>query len=413
GPVNFLAFLDNDSSCYAQELQVDGTPYLLYNNGAQLDAGVQSIAPPADGYNSTQGWGQSTIYRSTWYTFTAPASGDVMISGTDVNYSSKMAVYETSNCGDYSQYNLIGANDNGVLFGSTAAPEWVVCGLTPGQTYYLLHSSQSSWTSAGTYSIALTELDFNAGSLTGVIDACIGDTVDLFNAISNYDTQYGTWYDLSNTSQMVSANDFATTVLASQVYDFEYRVELGCSFDSIVGQVEIYPPSSAGIDGSINVCKNEPTNLFYGLTGNIDLGGVWYDPQDNAVTSDIPSAGTIPGQFNYDYVAGNGVCPDDTALVVVIVNPSCDWLSVENVEIEGISVYPNPTSDVLNIVSAGEHDALSVSVIDVNGRIVKASNDKLAAGSSVQVNVSDLTTGVYLVELYNGSIKNTYRIVVQ
>ncbi|SFT79282.1 Por secretion system C-terminal sorting domain-containing protein [Lishizhenia tianjinensis] len=411
GPVNFLAFLDNDSSCFAQELQVDGNPYILYNNGAQLDAGIQTIAPPASGFYETDGWGNQNMYRTTWYTFTAPASGDVMISGTDVNFSGKMAVYESANCADYNQFNLIGANDNGVLFSSTAAPEWVVCGLTPNQTYYLLHSSNSN--SQGNFSIRLTELDFNAGTTTGVIDACIGDTVDLFNSITNYDVQYGRWIDLANTSQMVSQNDFATTVLASQVYDFEYRVELGCSYDSIIGQVKIFPNSSAGEDGSVTVCKNEPINLFYGLTGNVDLGGTWYDPQDQPVSGNIPSAGTVPGQFNYDYVAGNGVCPDDTALVVVIVNPSCDWLSVENVEIEGVTVYPNPTSDVLNIVSAGEHDDLAISVIDVNGRIVRSSSEKLVAGGSVQLNVADLNTGVYLVELHNGAIKNTYRIVVQ
>ncbi|SFT79264.1 Por secretion system C-terminal sorting domain-containing protein [Lishizhenia tianjinensis] len=411
GPVNFLASLDNDSPCFAQELQVDGTPYILYNNGAQVDAGIQTIAPPASGFYETTGWGNQNMYKTTWYTFTAPASGDVMIAGTDLNFPGKMAVYETSDCADYAQFNLVGANDNGVLFTNTGAPEWVVCGLTPNQTYYLLHSSNSN--TQGNFSIRLTTLDFNAGNVAGVIDACIGDTVDLFNSITNYDVQYGRWIDLANTSQMVTQNDFATTVLAAQQYDFEYRVELGCSYDSIIGKVKVYPLSSAGNDGSINVCKNEPVNLYHGLTGSVDLDGVWYDPQDNVVNSDIPSSGTIPGQFNYDYIAGNGICPDDTAIMVVIVNPVCDWLSVENVEIQGVTVYPNPTSDVLNIVSAGEHDDLAISVIDVNGRIVRSSSEKLVAGGSVQLNVADLNTGVYLVELHNGAIKNTYRIVVQ
>ncbi|SFT79312.1 Por secretion system C-terminal sorting domain-containing protein [Lishizhenia tianjinensis] len=413
GPVNFLAFLDNDSSCFAQELQVNGSAYILYNNGAQNDPGIAAIEPPTDGFYSTQGWGQSQIYRSTWYTFTAPASGDMMITGTDVNYLSKMAVYETTNCGDYSQYNLIGANDNGVLFGNTNAPEWAVCGLTPGQTYYLLHSAQYSYTGAGTYSIRLEELDFNAGSATGIVDACIGDTVDLFNGITGYDVQYGTWIDLANTSQLITANDFATTVLASQVYDFEYRVELGCSYDSVVGQVQIYPPSSAGEDGSINVCKNEPINLFTGLSGNVDLGGTWYDPQDAVVNSNIPASGTIPGQFNYDYIAGNGVCPDDTALVVVIVDAGCDFLGLNEEMIEGISVYPNPTSGILNITSSGQHEELNVSIVDVNGRIVLDNNDKLSSNSEIKLNLEGLTTGVYMIQLSNENTKNTYRIIVQ
>ncbi|SFT79327.1 Por secretion system C-terminal sorting domain-containing protein [Lishizhenia tianjinensis] len=411
GPVNFLAFLDNDSSCYAQELQVNGLPYLLYNNGAQLDPGVSGIAPPATGFNTTDGWGNQNMYRTTWYTFTAPASGDVMISGTDVNFSGKMAVYETTNCGDYNQYNLIGANDNGVLFSSTAAPEWVVCGLTPGQTYYLLHSANFS--TQGNFSIRLTEIDFNAGTATGIVDACIGDTVSLFNSIAGYDIEYGNWIDLANTGQFQSDSLFATTVLASQVYNFEYRVQLGCSYDSVIGQVEIYPPSSAGNDGSINVCKNEPINLYSGLTGNVDLGGTWYDPQDNALTSDIPPAGTIPGQFNYDYVAGNGVCPDDTSLVVVIVNPSCDWLGLVENTIEGISLYPNPTQGIVNLVSEGEHEDFDIHVIDVNGRVVFRASDKLNAGTEMKLDLSDLTSGVYLIQLSNQTSKNTLRIVIE
>ncbi|MDX1444986.1 T9SS type A sorting domain-containing protein, partial [Lishizhenia sp.] len=411
GPINFLAFMDNDSSCFAQELQVDGNPYLLYNNGAQLDAGVQAIAPPATGYYETDGWYNQNMYRTTWYTFTAPASGDVMISGTDVNWSGKMAVYETTDCGDYNQFNLIGANDNGVLFGNTAAPEWAVCGLTPGQTYYLLHSS--NYNSQGNFSIRLTGLDFEAGTNTGVVDACIGDTVDLFNGITGYDVQYGVWNDLANTAQMVSPNDFATSVLAAQTYDFEYRVSLGCSYDSIVAQVKIFPPSSAGNDGSINVCMNQPINLTAGLSGNADLGGTWYDPQDVEITQSLPLAGNFPGQFNYDYVAGNGVCPDDTALVVVIVDGSCDWMGLDDVEIEGISVFPNPTSDVLNITSVGNHEALNAQIVDVNGRIVSIANETLVAGGALTLPVEGLETGVYILKLYNNSIENSFRVVIK
>ena len=412
GPINFLAFLDNDSSCYAQDLQVNDQTYILYNNGAQLDPGVQAIAPPAGNYNGTQAWGTSTIYKSTWYSFTAPASGDVMITGSDLNNNAKMAVYSTTDCGDYNQYTLEGANDNGVLFGSTSAAEWTVCGLTPGDTYYLLHSTDYSWTT-GNFSIRLKELDFEAGTATGIVDACIGDTVDLFNAITGYELEYGSWIDLANTSQMVNGDEFATSVLASQVYDFEYRVQLGCSFDSIVGQVEIYPLSSAGQNGSIDVCLNQPLNLESGLIGNVDLGGDWFDPQDNLVDSDLPSAGSTPGQFNYDYIAGNGVCPDDTALVVVNVNPTCDYLGLEENMIQGIDVYPNPANDLLNIQSNGEHEALNVAILDVNGKIVLASSEELVTGNNISLNISTLAKGVYMVELYNNNVKNTYRVVVQ
>ena len=124
-------------------------------------------------------------------------------------------------------------------------------------------------------------------------------------------------------------------------------------------------------------------------------------------------AGNFPGQFNYDYVAGNGVCPDDTALVVVIIDGVCDWLAIEDAQIEGINVYPNPASDVLNITSQGNHEALNAQIIDVNGRLVATAKETLVAGGALTLPVDGLETGVYILKLYNNSIENSFRVVIK
>ena len=413
GPINVVFCLDNDTVCNAPEIPVDGSVYTFSNSGAGVEPGAQGIAPPASGWTSTTGWGNSTMHSTTWYTFVAPATGDVLITGTDLNEDTKMAVYSSTGCSDYANFTLEGANDDGVLFGTTPAPEWTVCGLTPGETYYIVHSKEYSWQADGLFTIRLQELDFNAGTTEPIVNACLGDTVDLFNSISGYELEYGTWYDLQNTAQLLLPSNFTTGVLASQVYDFEYRVQLGCAFDSVIGQVEIYPPSSAGQDGAIDVCKNQPLILENGLSGNADLGGDWYDPQDNVITDPTPAAGNVPGSFNYDYITGNGVCPDDTALVVVNINPTCDYLGLEDYKIEGLSVYPNPTSDVLNINSVGQHGALNAELIDMNGRIVMVSPKTLSAGQTLTLSIDGLETGVYMLRLHNDEVENTFRVVVQ
>jgi hypothetical protein len=211
---------------------------------------------------------------------------------------------------------------------TSAAPYFSICGLTPGAQYYLVHDSWSTVTT-GVYSIMMTPINLEAGTTNGILDVCTGDTVDLYNGITGYDMG-GTW-----TEEIATANFadplFPTAGLAYQVFNFEYRVTEGCAYDTIIQQVEIYGPSSAGTDGTMTVCMNEPIDLLAGLGGNVDLGGTWYDPTNTPLPGSDIVASNIPGQFNYDYITSNGVCPEDTANVVVTVDPGCDYLNLQEI----------------------------------------------------------------------------------
>ena len=408
GPASALIPALNDSTCFAVDLATDGTVYQFNNLNTGVSPGEAAIAPPATGFQTPDGWGNSTLVETTWFTFTAPASGNLLISGLDNNQTTKMAVYEVTDCGDYNTFTLVGANDDDIEVPFQNAPLYIQCGLTPGAQYYLLHSNEFTFTQ-NNYSIALTEIDFNAGSFVSDLDACIGDTVDMFNTITGYDVEYGTWLENQFTAQL---NDefFATTVLAPNTYAFEYRVERQCAYDSITSNVTIFPLSNAGQDGNITVCLNEPTNLFSALSGSADLGGTWFDPQDAALPNATPSASSIPGQFNYDYIVGNGVCPDDTSLVVVTVDATCDYIGLDENKLEGIVIYPNPAVDMITIASQN-NEVLNVEITDMNGRVVYTTNEEVSFGTELIINVSSFEKGVYMINLYNGSVINTYRVV--
>ncbi len=407
GPASAIIPALNDSTCFAVDLATDGTVYQFNNLNTGVSPGEAAIAPPATGFNTPDGWGNSTLVETTWFTFTAPASGNLLISGLDNNQTTKMAVYEVTDCGDYNTFTLVGANDDNIEAFSNA-PSYIQCGLTPGAQYYLLHSNEFTFTQ-NNYSIALTEIDFNAGSFVSDLDACIGDTVDMFNTITGYDVEYGTWLENQFTAQL---NDefFATTVLAPNTYAFEYRVERQCAYDSITSNVTIFPLSSAGQDGSATVCLNEPINLFDALNGVVNFGGIWYDPQDAALIGATPSASSIPGQFNYDYIVGNGVCPDDTSLVVITVDGTCDYLGLDENKLEGITVFPNPTSDIVTIASENS-EVLNVQITDIKGRVVYTSNEKLTFGTELAINVEAFEKGIYMINLRNEKVTNTYRLV--
>jgi hypothetical protein len=77
-------------------------------------------------------------------------------------------------------------------------------------------------------------------------------------------------------------------------------------------------------------------------------------------------------------------------------------LSNDKFNSESISIYPNPATDVLNI--SGVEGVTSLVINDINGRTIKTVND------ASSINVSDLTAGVYFVNITseNGNVTKKF-----
>jgi LysM repeat protein len=171
--------------------------------------------------------------------------------------------------------------------------------------------------------------------------------------------------------------------------------------------------SSAGEDGSITACLHEPVDLLAGLDGNVDLSGTWYDPSNVAIANSQITTGGFGGNYNYDYIAGNGVCPNDTANVVVIVDASCDFLDITEETFAGIQVYPNPTNGVVFVAASNNAGNFSYEVTDANGRVIAEAINGVTAAATTSIDLSKVETGVYFIQLSNATAKKVYRIVVQ
>lgn len=408
GPVSVTMPLTNDAVCMPQALPVDGSVNYFNNSGATIESNEQTIAPPATGNQETDGWGNNTIARSTWFTFIAPASGEMRIDATNEPYNGQIAVYEVVTCSDFNSFNLLAANDDD-LGGLSLAPNFTVCGLTPGAEYYLLHDSYNN--STGNYAIKLSAINLDAGSPAGVVDVCYRDTVNLFTAISGYQSG-GTWNDIDLTYHIVNDSLFNTTGLAAETYQFEYQLKDGCAEDAVIASVQIYPESKAGTDGTLEICKNEPTGLFDGLGGTYDAGGTWFDANNQAKATSNVEYGelNVAGQYNFTYIVGNGVCPNDTSIVSVSVLASCDFTGLEEGEITRLSVHPNPTSGIVYLQSNSELD-YSVEVRDINGKLIQTLSNEKLNGVGLAIDLSDVESGVYLINVVNNQTTKTMRIM--
>lgn len=72
-------------------------------------------------------------------------------------------------------------------------------------------------------------------------------------------------------------------------------------------------------------------------------------------------------------------------------------------------VYPNPANDVINIKLNNKSNAL-INILDLSGKLVKTTN---VNGTSTSINTSDLTSGVYFVDVINGNNIETQKIVIR
>src|SRR5690606_21587010 len=110
----------------------------------------------------------------------------------------------------------------------------------------------------------------------GATDVCTLDgTINLNSGIIVSPGEGGVW-QFENPALITNDSIFDYSTLMSGTYNVEYVIRTVC-YDTVVASITVHPASSAGECSTITVCKNEPINLYDGLTGNADLGREWYD----------------------------------------------------------------------------------------------------------------------------------------
>ncbi|MCW5520925.1 T9SS type A sorting domain-containing protein [Aureitalea sp. L0-47] len=123
-------------------------------------------------------------------------------------------------------------------------------------------------------------------------------------------------------------------------------------------------------------------------------------------TCNLPA--TVTGQNGFNQYTFSVVCRNDNELVltaesVILGNEQFD-LDKE------IAVYPNPVSDVLNVQSSfAEID--QITVVDLNGRVVKLISQ--ISGNEAQLDLRELASGMYLVEITTEKGTTTKRVAKQ
>src|SRR5690554_3978376 len=187
----------------------------------------------------------------------------------------------------------------------------------------------------------------------------------------------------------------------------------GC--DSIVTlDLTINPSNYAGSDNSTKVCMNEPFDLDSLLSSDAPAGGTWMSPTNLPIPSTKVTASSVAGTYSYTYVVSSADCPDAVATITITVLPTCDYLvGVSTEALMDISVYPNPSSNVLNIVNPSNTSSLKVEMLDMNGRVVLVESQALNNATQASIVIDHLQRGIYTLRVYNEEGQKTFKIVKQ
>lgn len=76
----------------------------------------------------------------------------------------------------------------------------------------------------------------------------------------------------------------------------------------------------------------------------------------------------------------------------------CTQMSVSDMPEEIAQIYPNPTTGLVNIMTKRSFDKISVSLMDISGRIIQI--DKISMnGNTASIDISDKPNGIYILKI--------------
>ena len=110
--------------------------------------------------------------------------------------------------------------------------------------------------------------------------------------------------------------------------------------------------------------------------------------------------------LGFNYVAPVNTAEENGGLLLDSVYVT-SVLGTEEVTASNFAVYPNPANDVVNIsANAGLNN---VQIVDINGRTVKSA--KFDGTTQAQINISDLASGLYIMNIASDKGTTSQKIV--
>jgi hypothetical protein len=123
---------------------------------------------------------------------------------------------------------------------------------------------------------------------------------------------------------------------------------------------------------------------------------------------------TAPGVYTLICTPSNTCGNSNNRTISITVAASRQARTAIGTALDAVA-YPNPASSELNVkFNAASEGNYSIRMVDIAGRAVMTSNGSAVAGSNqVSLNISQLSAGIYMLNLENGNDRSVMRVVVE
>ena len=154
------------------------------------------------------------------------------------------------------------------------------------------------------------------------------------------------------------------------------------------------------------VCLNWPA---FELAGGLPEGGEYSGPGVESGWFDPSAAGLGTHTITYTYTDPNSC--ENFASETILVDP-CTGIN-EMSDHSGIKIYPNPTTGMVTVNFDQNPGAVEVSVVNTLNRVVYAESAKLSASSKLNIDLSNLSKGIYFIKLKTNKTEETLKVIIQ
>ncbi|MEP5255965.1 MAG: reprolysin-like metallopeptidase [Winogradskyella arenosi] len=254
-----------------------------------------------------------------------------------------------------------------------------------------------------------------------------------------------------NTSFFAIGNYVYENVQICESYTYNLNTAVPESTSNYTGYGLTFPTSINMTDANITVDITHPNSgdLFYGVrhpeysgsflirlasqecsgTANPNLV---FDDQGSAINCGTLSNGdnVIPedalsavngtnAQGNWIFYIFDNTINNTSSVLNSVTIEACQFsteavLSVEDNELEALSIYPNPNNGDFNVqFNPRSGEAISLAVYDIRGRAIYAESYNSVSRFNETVHLQNAQSGVYLLTITDGGQKVTKKIIVE
>ena len=191
--------------------------------------------------------------------------------------------------------------------------------------------------------------------------------------------------------------------------------------DEAVGIYVEYIPGNYGFNDTINPSSGTGTTNRFGVlcAGEPDFSNSRGDFIAFYDSTYMNNSNFVINENRYGMFSGGGAFLNDMtypwsdlANFIMIHASGTSTIGFEDAELTSVSIFPNPSNGVVNVELDATTDA-TVTVVDVLGQVVYASNENFVAGERKVIDLSNNAKGMYILSVEGEGVNTVERITIK